>query len=128
MARLRTRRWRRRGRTSIMVAGRRAGARAGGLQLAEQLRDAHPRTARFELNVGGGNFKAQFRRADRSGQQVALIMGEDEMQRGIVAVKPLRREAGRWSARNSELAVRIGKWVSGSMDLHREWSEGWTNI
>src|SRR5262249_44320825 len=48
----------------------------------------------FELNLGGGNFKAQFRRADRSGAAYALIVGDDELARGVVAMKPLRLEAG----------------------------------
>lgn len=59
------------------------------LGLAENLRDALP-GIRLETNLGGGNFKAQFRRADRSGAQLALILGDDEVQRGVVAVKPLR--------------------------------------
>ena len=46
------------------------------------------------LNLGGGNFKTQFRRADRSGARLALILGDAELERGVVAVKPLRREAG----------------------------------
>ena len=49
---------------------------------------------RFELNLGGGNFKAQFRRADKSGAPLALIIGDDELARGVVAMKPLREESG----------------------------------
>jgi histidyl-tRNA synthetase len=63
------------------------------LQLVESLRSARP-GVRFELNVGGGNLKAQFRRADRSGAALALIFGEDEMARGVVALKPLRAASG----------------------------------
>src|SRR5580693_5989277 len=57
--------------------------------LAEELRDALPHR-RFELNLGGGNFKAQFRRADRSRAWLALIIGEDELARGVAALTPLR--------------------------------------
>ena len=46
------------------------------------------------MNLGGGNFKAQFRRADRSGARYALVLGEDELARGVATVKPLRQEAG----------------------------------
>jgi len=46
------------------------------------------------LNHGGGNFKTQFRRADRSGARLAVILGDAELERGVAAVKPLRREAG----------------------------------
>jgi histidyl-tRNA synthetase len=63
------------------------------LQLIERLRTERP-AVRFELNVGGGNLKAQFRRADRSGAVLALIVGEDEIARAVVGLKPLRDTAG----------------------------------
>lgn len=63
------------------------------LRIAEDLRERLP-GRRVELNLGGGNFKAQFRRADRSGARVAVIVGDEELARGVVAVKPLRRESG----------------------------------
>src|SRR6266478_1095487 len=50
------------------------------------MRSERPRV-RFELNLGGGNFKAQFRRADKSGAPLALIIGDDELARGVVAMK-----------------------------------------
>ncbi len=75
-------------------------AQRAALQLAEALRDALP-GRRVELNVGGGNLKAQFRRADRSGAQLAVVIGEDELARGVVQLKPLR-EAG---AAQSELPL-----------------------
>ena len=64
----------------------------GALVLAETVRAAAP-GRRIEVNLGGGNFKAQFRRADRSGAALALVLGEDELARGIVQLKPLRDEA-----------------------------------
>ena len=64
----------------------------GALVLAETVRAAMP-GRRIEVNLGGGNFKAQFRRADRSGAALALVLGEDELARGIVQLKPLRDEA-----------------------------------
>ncbi|HZF25878.1 MAG TPA: histidine--tRNA ligase, partial [Steroidobacteraceae bacterium] len=67
----------------VIIVGEQA--ESAGLRLAERLRDAHPRL-RVQASVGGGNFKSQFRRADRSGATVAVILGEDEMQRGVVAV------------------------------------------
>jgi histidyl-tRNA synthetase len=60
--------------------------------LAEALRTALP-GQRIEMNLGGGNFKAQFRRADRSGAKLALVLGEDELARGVVQLKPLRADA-----------------------------------
>ena len=63
------------------------------LPLADALRAALP-GRRIEANLGGGNFKAQFRRADRSGAPLALVLGEDEMARGVAQLKPLREGAG----------------------------------
>ena len=65
------------------------------------------RAAGVLLNLGGGNFKAQFRRADRSGARLALILGEDELARGVAAVKPLRLEAGQSECPLAELPARI---------------------
>jgi histidyl-tRNA synthetase len=75
----------------VVVNGARATAEA--LRIVERLRSERPQF-RFELNLGGGNFKAQFRRADRSGAPLALIIGDDELARGVLGVKPLRVESG----------------------------------
>ncbi len=88
----------------IVVNGEHAAAY--GLELAERLRDTLP-GRRFELNLGGGNFKAQFRRADRSGAALALILGDDELARGVAALKPLRREAGQSESPLPDLAAAI---------------------
>jgi histidyl-tRNA synthetase len=85
----------------LVVSGARAAA--AGVGLVERLREALPHR-RFELNLGGGNFKAQFRRADRSGAALALIVGDDELDRGVVALKPLRRELGQSECPIAELA------------------------
>jgi histidyl-tRNA synthetase len=83
------------------------GAVAGGaMHMAEELRDALPHR-RFEFNLGGGNFKAQFRRADRSGAALALICGDEELGRGVVAMTPLRAETGQTECPRSELAARV---------------------
>lgn len=81
-------------------------AERAALVLAEQLRDALPGRGVW-LNLGGGNFKAQFRRADRSGAQLALILGEQELERGVVAVKPLRREGGQSECALAQLPATI---------------------
>ncbi|MCB1921141.1 MAG: histidine--tRNA ligase [Candidatus Competibacteraceae bacterium] len=64
-------------------------AQRAALALAERLRDALP-ALRLRMNCGGGGFKAQFRRADHSGARFALILGEDEVNAGALAIKPLR--------------------------------------
>ncbi|MET0506750.1 MAG: histidine--tRNA ligase [Burkholderiaceae bacterium] len=57
------------------------------LKVAEQLRAAGIDVV---MNAGGGSFKAQFRRADASGASHALIIGDDEVARSEVGLKPLR--------------------------------------
>ncbi|MBV8910670.1 MAG: histidine--tRNA ligase, partial [Gammaproteobacteria bacterium] len=63
------------------------------LRIVERLRSERP-AVRIELHLGGGNFKAQFRRADRSGAPIALVVGEGELARGMVGMKPLRASTG----------------------------------
>jgi len=71
----------------LALAG--AAAERAGLQLAERLRDALP-GLRIETNCGGGSFKSQLKRADRSGARLAVILGDDELARGVATLKPLR--------------------------------------
>lgn len=69
------------------------GAHRSSLALAEQVRDALPALALMVHN-GGGSFKSQMKKADKSGAVVALIIGEQEVLDGTVALKTLRSEGG----------------------------------
>ena len=64
-------------------------AQRQGLLLSEQLRDALP-NLRIVTHCGGGSFKSQFKKADRSGARYALVLGEDEVQRREIGIKHLR--------------------------------------
>ncbi len=66
-------------------------AQQHGLLLAEQWRRQLP-NLRLQVNGGGGNFKSQFKRADKSGADWAFILGPDEMQNAQVSIKHLRAE------------------------------------
>ena len=88
----------------VMASGERAQRTA--LALVERLRDDLPQVT-LHVNLGSGNFKAQFRRADKSGAALALILGDAELERGVAALKPLRHEAGQTECPLEELAVRI---------------------
>jgi len=88
----------------VVVSGERAAA--AGVGIVERLRDSLPQL-RFDLNLGGGKFKTQFSRADRSGAALALILGDDELARGVVGVKPLRQEAGQTECPIADLAAGI---------------------
>ena len=91
----------------VMVGER---AESAGLALAERMRDAHPRL-RVQLNLGGGNFKTQFRRADKSGAEIALILGDSEVDRGMIAIKSLRVESEQRDVASAELPARLGEWL-----------------
>jgi histidyl-tRNA synthetase len=71
----------------MIVAGE--GAEQQAMALAETLRDGIPHL-RLTVNCGGGSFKSQFKKADKSGARYALLLGEDEMARGEIGIKPLR--------------------------------------
>jgi histidyl-tRNA synthetase len=58
------------------------------LLLAEQLRDQIP-GIKLITHCGGGSFKNQFKRADRSGARWTLILGEDEIAKQVVGVKTM---------------------------------------
>ncbi|MEQ1620311.1 MAG: histidine--tRNA ligase [Methylococcales bacterium] len=60
-----------------------------GMQLAETIRNEIP-GLKIQVNCGGGSFKSQFKKADKTGAEFALILGDDEVSRGEVAIKALR--------------------------------------
>ncbi|MCI4216220.1 histidine--tRNA ligase [Dickeya dianthicola] len=64
------------------------GTQHAAIRLAEKVRDALPQL-KLMTNYGGGNFKKQFARADKSGARVALVLGETEVAAGQVVVKNL---------------------------------------
>jgi histidyl-tRNA synthetase len=70
--------------------------------LAEDLRS---RGFRIVLHAGGGGFKSQMKRADASGAQYALIIGEDELKAGEVSVKPLRSDQTQIRVRRDAVAA-----------------------
>ncbi len=61
------------------------------LVISEQLRSHVPALRVYHVH-GGGAMKKQMKRADRSGAAYAVIVGEDELARGVVAVKSLRTD------------------------------------
>jgi histidyl-tRNA synthetase len=93
----------------LVMAGQ--GVEERGLELAESLRSALP-GLRLQANLGGGSFKAQFKRADRSGAELALVLGEDELRRGEVTVKPLREDAGQQQLALQDLAGWLENWLN----------------
>ena len=77
-----------------------------GLVISEMVRDAFPHL-NVQMNCGGGSFKSQFKKADKSGASYALVMGEQEVNDKVVAVKPLRAEAEQQTILLSELTNHL---------------------
>jgi histidyl-tRNA synthetase len=56
--------------------------------LAERIRDSLPEF-RLITHCGGGSFKSQFKRADKSGARWTLILGEEEVAKQLVGIKTM---------------------------------------
>jgi len=95
----------------LVAVGDKAAKQA--LILAESLRDESP-GLNIEVNLGGGSFKSQFKRADKSGAKVALILGEEELADRQVGIKPLRLEADQQTVAWEQAATIINS-ISGDV-------------
>jgi len=90
----------------LVMAGDKAIQR--GQVLAETLRDELPALS-LRVNYGGGNFKSQLKKADKSGASLALILGEEETARGQIAVKHLRLDEPQQTIMQSSLTEYLAK-------------------
>ena len=81
-------------------------AQQTGMPLAEVIREKLP-DLQIICNCGGGSFKSQIKRADKSGAEYALIMGDDEASNNTIAIKPLRKREEQTTLNQSELVAHI---------------------
>ena len=93
----------------LLMAGE--GTIEGGLVLAEKLRERIG-GIRIQSNLGGGSFKAQFKRADRSGAPLAIVLGEDELRQGQVTIKHLRDDSPQEQVSLDNLESWLNKWLA----------------
>ena len=77
-------------------------AKNEGMQLAEKIRN-QIEGIKIQVNYGGGSFKSQFKKADKSGAEYAIILGDDEVSRGEVGLKPLRIDEAQQNLTQKEL-------------------------
>ncbi|KFZ38137.1 histidinol dehydrogenase [Shewanella mangrovi] len=80
------------------------------MKIAQELRQALP-TLRVMTHCGGGNFKKQMKRADKSGAAYALIIGENELAANQVVVKPLRDDSEQQSVDRAALAAYLAEHI-----------------
>ena len=86
-------------------------AEDAGIALAESLRSGVP-GLRVETNCGAGSFKSQLKRADRSGASHAVILGDEELARGVASVKPLREESAQREVALAMLPAELARVVA----------------
>ncbi|XAF52349.1 histidine--tRNA ligase [Marinobacter alkaliphilus] len=79
---------------------------APAMAIAEELRSALPGSV-VVTHCGGGSFKSQMKKADRSGARYAVILGENELASGNVGLKPLRDDEPQQDIARSELAQAL---------------------
>ncbi|MEX2122352.1 MAG: histidine--tRNA ligase [Woeseia sp.] len=94
--------------TDVYIVAVGAAAVACGLELAERLRDELP-ALRYEMNLGDGSFKAQLKRADKSGASYALILGDQEVRDNRAGLKPLRSSEDQVSVPFDRLKAALGE-------------------
>ena len=87
-----------------------AQAEGQGLILAEELRDTYPNFS-IEMNLGGGSFKQQFKRADKTGADIALIIGEDEIANNTISIKSMQSGEQQKSVKRKDLLDRINQFL-----------------
>ena len=92
----------------VYVTAMGEGAVAPALVLAEQVRNGLPGRG-VVSHCGGGSFKSQMKKADRSGAQVALILGENEVAAGTVAIKPLRSDGEQKEVAQADLVPALAE-------------------
>ncbi|MDN5870045.1 MAG: histidine--tRNA ligase [Nitrococcus sp.] len=94
----------------LVVVG--AEAVAPAYRLAEGLRDRLP-PLRLQVSSGGGSFKSQFKRADRSGARYAIILAAEEVASARVSLKDLRDDTAQLSLSEAELTALLARCVDG---------------
>ncbi len=90
----------------LVLAGEEA--QIAGVKLAETLRDTHTHLS-LQCNLAAGSFKAQIKRADKSGAEYAFILGAREIEENSITIKALRRHAEQLTISQHELNNFIQK-------------------
>ncbi|WGE63382.1 histidine--tRNA ligase [Actinobacillus equuli subsp. haemolyticus] len=84
------------------------GATLNAFQIAEQIRSELPQL-RVMTHCSGGNFKKQFKRADKVEAQIALVIGESEVAEQKVVVKDLQSGAEQIIIAQADLISELTK-------------------
>lgn len=93
----------------IYIVNNGVGAQAFALEVAEKLRDE---AFSVSVNLEGTSFKSQFKKADKSDAKICLIIGEEEVKKGIIQIKLIRENGAQTSSDVSELIHNVKKFLS----------------
>ena len=94
--------------TDIYVVTADTEAQRHALPRIEALRREFPDST-IQMNLGGGSFKSQFKRADRSGARFALVYGESELADNCVTLKPMRGEGEQVTLPDTQIAAFLAE-------------------
>ncbi len=94
--------------TDIYVVTADTEAQRHALPRIEALRREFPDST-IQMNLGGGSFKSQFKRADRSGARFALVYGESELADNCVTLKPMRGEGEQVTLADTQIAAFLAE-------------------
>jgi histidyl-tRNA synthetase len=92
----------------VYIAALGTGTLERAFALAEELRDSIS-GIQVDMNLGGGSFKSQMKRADKSGAAFALILGEQELADDCIGLKPMRSADEQSSVALDDLAETLAK-------------------
>src|SRR6056300_196404 len=90
----------------IYIVNNGVGAQAFAITVAEKLREE---TYRVSVNLEETSFKSQFKKADKSGAEICLVIGEEEVEKNIIQIKLIREKGDQFSIDYSELTKNIKK-------------------
>jgi len=95
----------------VYVCGVGVGADKAALLLSDRIRGEHP-WLRVQTHCGGGSFKSQMKKADKSGAHFALLLGESEIADGNVTVKDMRGGADQQTLAQADVSAWLAEHVN----------------
>ncbi|WP_320821093.1 histidine--tRNA ligase [Thalassolituus sp.] len=95
----------------VYVCGVGVGADKAALLLSDRIRGEQP-WLRVQTHCGGGSFKSQMKKADKSGAHFALLLGESEIADGNVTVKDMRGGADQQTLAQADVSAWLAEHVN----------------
>lgn len=86
-------------------------AESKGMNIAEKIRDEWPEL-NMQVNCGGGSFKSQIKKADKSQAKVSLILGDDEVNNNKITIKHLRKDVEQKTIDQSDIVNALKEYLN----------------